>query len=459
MALAALLILSICFNILPASATEIVPDNVVDLMTSIEYSVYTDGDYWYESPNISLWFNDVYNMSVRWNRTPSVRFNRVVFTILTWDLPSSLKLNGISGTLIGQQYESENRLLSQWSFPLAGVGEYLDLSASWDSSYTGDFIFLSGVGYSEIVNDITTAEIRLQGQYTTYELENHLIETLVPSKSVTLPYGYEYRDYNGYDPQLDMGYLSVFVRPEDRDLNYANSITFFITSIGPMDFEAYLTNISNSAGATSLPVTSVLESDSFGIIDINKGEMQYKQNQYSVTVDLSGYDLTDRTIVLESTVTALSFEDNTGSVSGFKYYVSGICMTPEVSEAPWYLDFANWLKKQFQSIKDTIAEWCAKIIAALDSLLGGSSEEVDQVVDNMQNAADDLQQAGDAMNSVEKPAVGDIDVSVNNVVPQSAMLAYTKPITAFWQSDLMLSFISLVTTIVLVSWVFFGKKA
>ena len=124
-----------------------------------------------------------------------------------------MKLNGISGTLIGQQYESENRLLSQWSFPLAGVGEYLDLSASWDSSYTGDFIFLSGVGYSEIVNDITTAEIRLQGQYTTYELENHLIETLVPSKSVTLPYGYEYRDYNGYDPQLDMGYLSVFCSP------------------------------------------------------------------------------------------------------------------------------------------------------------------------------------------------------------------------------------------------------
>ena len=97
----------------------------------------------------------------------------------------------------------------------------------------------------------------------------------------------------------------------------------------------------------------------------------------------------------------------------------------------------------------------------LDDIVNGTpeqNEQIDNAVDEMQGAVDRLEQAGEAMNSIERPDMSDIDVSIDSLVPQTSLLAYTSPILAFWDNDTLLAMVTIVCTLVLVSWVFFGKK-
>lgn len=97
----------------------------------------------------------------------------------------------------------------------------------------------------------------------------------------------------------------------------------------------------------------------------------------------------------------------------------------------------------------------------LDDLINGTpeqNEQVDQAVDGMQSSTDKLGELGDTLNSVEKPDAGDIDVSINSLIPQTSLLAYTRPILAIWNNDTAVAMVMIVLTLVLISWVMFGKK-
>lgn len=97
----------------------------------------------------------------------------------------------------------------------------------------------------------------------------------------------------------------------------------------------------------------------------------------------------------------------------------------------------------------------------LDDVINGTpeqNEQIDNAVDEMQGAVDRLEQAGEAMNSIERPDMSDIDISIDSFVPQTSLLAYTSPILTFWENDTLLAMVTIVCTLVLVSWVFFGKK-
>lgn len=97
----------------------------------------------------------------------------------------------------------------------------------------------------------------------------------------------------------------------------------------------------------------------------------------------------------------------------------------------------------------------------LDDIVNGTpeqNEQIDNAVDEMQGAVDRLEQAGEAMNSIERPDMSDIDISIDSFVSQTSLLAYTSPILVFWENETLLAMVTMVATLVLVSWVFFGKK-
>lgn len=97
----------------------------------------------------------------------------------------------------------------------------------------------------------------------------------------------------------------------------------------------------------------------------------------------------------------------------------------------------------------------------LDDIINGTpeqNEQIDNAVGEMQGAVDRLEQVGDAMNSIERPDMSDIDISVDSLVPPTSLLAYTGPILSFWENDTLLAMVTIVCTLILVSWVFFGKK-
>lgn len=97
----------------------------------------------------------------------------------------------------------------------------------------------------------------------------------------------------------------------------------------------------------------------------------------------------------------------------------------------------------------------------MDDVIGGTPEQNNQVnnaVNGMQDSTDKLDQMGDTLNSVEKPAVEDMNVGITDLVPETSLLAYTSPILALWENKTLLAFLIIVLTLVLVSWVMFGKK-
>ena len=97
----------------------------------------------------------------------------------------------------------------------------------------------------------------------------------------------------------------------------------------------------------------------------------------------------------------------------------------------------------------------------LDSILSGTpdmNDQVDSSVNNMQSSTDKLGQLGDSM-KVEQPDVSGIKTDLGDLVDFDAVLAFVNPFMRIWDNNsLLFSFLTIVLTLVIVSWVMFGKK-
>ena len=93
-----------------------------------------------------------------------------------------------------------------------------------------------------------------------------------------------------------------------------------------------------------------------------------------------------------------------------------------------------------------------------NEIAGNVTGNLNNSSDAMQGAADDLGALGDQLSAVDKPDVDSFNVSVDGLVPYQAMLAYTAPIQVLWENPTLLGMLMIIVTLVIVSWVFFGKK-
>lgn len=96
----------------------------------------------------------------------------------------------------------------------------------------------------------------------------------------------------------------------------------------------------------------------------------------------------------------------------------------------------------------------------MEDILNGTPEQNEQIsgaVGEMGSAGDKLGDLSDQM-QVEHPDASNMNVSINSFIPETSLLAYTGPILAFWENDSLQAMLIIVLTLVLVSWVMFGKK-
>lgn len=112
-------------------------------------------------------------------------------------------------------------------------------------------------------------------------------------------------------------------------------------------------------------------------------------------------------------------------------------------EKPWYRVFADWLSGQFDRLVDA---------------LGGNSSGMEQITDDMQQAAGSLDQAGDALDSVSKPDTGDITGAVDNVLAGVDIEQYGGMLGGFFDSAALSGMMITVAVLALCSYALFGKK-
>lgn len=161
-----------------------------------------------------------------------------------------------------------------------------------------------------------------------------------------------------------------------------------------------------------------------------------------------------------------SFDSVPADAKGFYYLIrcstglyadSVIPVVTVTSSLVFNYSEQNYNIKQNQIIRDKVSN----IDKQLGDLITGTPEQneaVDGAVDKMQQAGDDLKDLGSSMSTVDKPDPGDINVSIDQFVSPGTMLAYTQPFLSLWENPTLLSMLIIVLTLVLVSWVMFGKK-
>lgn len=98
----------------------------------------------------------------------------------------------------------------------------------------------------------------------------------------------------------------------------------------------------------------------------------------------------------------------------------------------------------------------------IGTAINGTPQQNQQVQDSvggLNNSTDKLGQIGDQMASVEKPTIDSNKVSADSLVPNTALVTLSSPFLALWENNQLLAMLTIVVSLVLVSWVFFGKKA
>lgn len=185
-------------------------------------------------------------------------------------------------------------------------------------------------------------------------------------------------------------------------------------------------------------------------------------NMISGYLDIYGVDH-DGSNVLTITVIGTCY-----NTSGAQLWLGWLNGSIKVDDPSIFALIWNSIKNGFNSVVNWLGDICLDMITGFDRVVGkledfinGSdemNENVDNAVNDMESVGGDLENVGGALNSVEKPATGDIQTGIDSFLPETSFLAYTAPIRKLWLNDTLVAMFMIVLTLVLVSWVFFGKK-
>lgn len=112
-------------------------------------------------------------------------------------------------------------------------------------------------------------------------------------------------------------------------------------------------------------------------------------------------------------------------------------------------------------ILDAVEKALAEQGKTLKDILNGSADmngSADQFQDDMKDAIEDIENAGDAMQAVTTPSINVEQILPDDVLEGQEFLAYTGAIKKFWDSPVLTSMFAILGGLMFVSFVLFGKR-
>lgn len=141
----------------------------------------------------------------------------------------------------------------------------------------------------------------------------------------------------------------------------------------------------------------------------------------------------------------------------FMFYTSTLGLSGQYN----YMYYMFYPPDVYINIDSRESQLLGDINENINSAINGTPEQnnkVNSAVDEMTQAGDKLGSLGDSMSSVEKPAADSIEADIGKFVDPVSFGVLTAPFHRLWENDTLLAVLSIVVTLVIVSWVFFGKK-
>lgn len=206
---------------------------------------------------------------------------------------------------------------------------------------------------------------------------------------------------------------------------------------------------------TTISGTQAAYVDTFRLLE----ESKWHDNQFNITLqkpDNCAY------IVVYVRFKAIQNDLDDLVEVGFNFYETKLQMS--ISSLYRLQEQTGKTNELLGKIDDSLGE----IQDGIDDVINGTPEQneiADNVNDNLNQAGDAVQNAGgqlgsfgDQLSAIDKPDADSFNVSVDGLVPYQALLAYTAPIQTLWENPTLLGMLMIVMTLVIISWVFFGKK-
>lgn len=119
---------------------------------------------------------------------------------------------------------------------------------------------------------------------------------------------------------------------------------------------------------------------------------------------------------------------------------------------------AQGIKDQTAELKTALYQWINAQTDAIVAAIRGDTAPGDSFQDEMDEQRNDLDDAQDVMESVTKPAIDDLDVSLDGFVSPSTFNSLVTPMSVFLVSDPFDDIIMVALILSMVSYVLYGKR-
>lgn len=272
-----------------------------------------------------------------------------------------------------------------------------------------------------------------------YEAYNAWAGSMLVDKDSDVYEAQIYYDGTGTDTDAVAGEIKITPDSEYfSGLDYLD-ISFFIQ-------ELEITSISASVDGVALPVQFTESFIGEGVISdlTSNGVVDMTMAIYKsvIRVDISGASL----IAPDSEINI--FVGVTGSLMH-----DGIVAIDSIKAGKYWLEpdaSVTWI----QRFKNSVDSWFQKLL----NILGADSSSDEQFVADVQDKSDQLQDMQNVMDSVQRPDIDSVDVSVDQYVSQADVLTLTSPFTVLLTGDIFGPIVIMTILFATVSYVLYGKR-
>lgn len=253
---------------------------------------------------------------------------------------------------------------------------------------------------------------------------------------------FNYFTLSGQEPITNGRFMDLSYIPRGSMLSFDFKVTTnqpFVEDVINNFYLIYVDSSGNVVGQKSLGVTPI---DS-GVVN---GATVY---DYTCMFPLGSTDIPDSA---KGFYLHLGLNINYGGRSGF------VGVNFDYIKLHFHYSQLNYNSNNEVIIRDKLSN----IEDALGDVLNGTPQQNQQAQDaigGLNNSTDKLGQLGDSMASVDKPTIDSNQISADKLVPDTSLTVLSSPFQALWENNQLLAMLTIVVTLVLVSWVFFGKKA
>lgn len=514
--LALALILAVSSLGVPSYAAEVVPDAIVDLKYGVEYFLYQNDSLFGSKASPYEWFANITKFRADWTISNTVQFRTIIVGVIADRVPDAVYIGNSSP---GKAYCAYDRSVGNvhyfqtWDF--LDITQAIQVHVDFNSAYTGwvgvDTIY--GL-YSDSIDVTNVNYFSNAWIYDTVDPGDGVgfaqIHQVDSESNASLPVFSDWSGPSGSEVyHLDHGEMFVKVPYSSHNLNLASSITYLIYSAGEIyDVGARL---EDSSGNILADLSATVSGGGESQIVWQSYENIHRLKVYTVTVDLTGYELRNKYISLSYNIDRVFASYVYEYDYGFYTQVTGIAVSKMTSDTPWYSIFALWLKGQYNSIRSLISEGFNNTVANIQSVgntmaawfeilhsqvvqgfnntianiqnfnnttvawfesingtlhfyfqqlvtLLSPSADTDGFQDQVDDQGDRLDQMDDALSSVTKPALDRVDTNISGIVSDTDLANTAHVYTYIIDDNIMAPALTMVTILAMMSFALFGKR-